>query len=117
MGNIQSISNHEGKELYVPIWQSIKDDIILCLASSDSPTSILQLNESDFTRVGNRIVSGYRFNLNIYEGKKPSTASTAVGRDLLKVLFGDKQFSSISKRIPHISLKLTPSFQLIISKI
>ena len=78
---------------YIDIWKACLPFIIQAIKCGKKEE--LDLPDKLFWAVGNRSLSGYNFNLEYKEGKQVlSTSSSAVARDMCKILEESSEFNS-----------------------
>jgi len=98
--------------IYIPIWQKYKPVILTNMKLALEETQDYQLAKSEFEAIGERISSGYSFNLEIRNGIINNNISgSAVARDLFEVLKNSKTAIKIMQD-NFIKINLTNDFIL-----
>ena len=101
---------------YIDLWTNHKEAIIEKLHLADKKQSI-QLNKTDFERVGNREKSKYSFNLEFIDGIVSNNIDgTAVARDLARVLLNQLEVEK-TLRSGHFKISMDKQFCLWIVKL
>ena len=106
----------KNQNLYTGIWrcQSVK---IRDFLTGEKNKQVIQLDRSDFERAGNRVSSGYTFNLMLKNGRAVNNISgTAVARDLNDYLSDNKLFGKLLKD-KEVKINLDSRFQLHLRKL
>lgn len=83
------------KNLYIEIWEKSQEQIKFLY---EGKTSQVKMNESDFTKVGNRILSGYNFRLRFCGTIFNHPSGSAVARDLSLVLNKNSRIIELAKQ-------------------
>lgn len=98
--------------IYVPLWNKYKPVIIELIENSISNPASYKLFPHEFENIGNRISSGYQFNLELINGMlKNNIDGSAVARDLYKVMVESPTAQQLLKN-KHIKISLTQDFIL-----
>lgn len=99
--------------LYIEIWEKYLDAILYTIKKRQGTIS---LDCSLFESAGNRKKSGYSFRLDIVDSIVPRKSSSAVARDLKKVLDESAEFQKIAKG-KSMTIRLDSKFNLIVQVI
>jgi len=100
--------------IYLPLWQKYRLVIISKMIMAIESTQEYPLFKHEFEAIGERISSGYAFNLEIKNGiLQNNIDGTAVARDLYEVLKGSESAKAIMKS-NNFKINLTKDFKLII---
>ena len=91
-----------GQNLYTQIWKDSLSRIIEVMKDGGGE---IQLKKQDFEAAGNRVVSGYDFNLTIYDANVPRIGNSAVARNLKKVLDSSSEFQELAEGCWRINFK------------
>lgn len=98
--------------IYIHLWQKYRPVIIRMMKLATAKPQIYQLSNHEFEAIGDRISSGYSFNLEINSGILANNIEgTAVARDLFEVLKSSKTANSIMQG-NYIKINLTNDFKL-----
>jgi len=100
--------------MYTHIWGKYLPIIRILLKRSASADQTLGLNRIDFERAGSGRKAGYKFNIDIGNGKVNNVISgSALASDLAAVLLQDETARSLFKENEY-RISLNTKFQLII---
>ena len=90
------------QNLYTQIWMDNLSRIIEVMKDGGGE---IQLKKQDFEAAGNRLASGYDFNLTIYDANVPRIGNSAVARNLKRVLDSSDEFQCLAEGYWKINFK------------
>lgn len=101
--------------LYIHVWTKYLPIIKILLKRSSSGNQTLDMNRIDFERAGSGRKSGYKFSIELKNGKVANIISgSPLASDLATVLLGDASARAILDNMDVI-VSLNTKFQLLIA--
>jgi hypothetical protein len=104
----------EGKYLY--LWMKYSDVIRLLLKKTDNENQKLQLYKHEFENGGRKANSDYAFSFEVVNGRAKTINTTAVARDLVKILDSDTAIKTFLKD-RSIKVSMGKSLELQLEKL
>ena len=103
--------------IYLTLWDKYRPIIINQMKLALTEPQVYSLSKHEFEAIGDRLSSGYSFNLELKNGKLMNNIDgTAVARDLLEVLKKSKTASELMEG-HHFKINLSKDFKLTIQTI
>jgi hypothetical protein len=100
--------------MYVHVWNKYLPIIKILMKKSNAGTQTLDLNRIDFERAGSGRKAGYKFSIEIKQGRVANIISgSALASDLAAVLLNDAACKAILTNL-HITVSLNTKFQLLL---
>ena len=103
--------------IYITLWEKYRPAILSKMKLALTEPQSYPLSKHEFEAIGDRLSSGYSFNLELRDGKLMNNIDgTAVARDLLAVLKKSKTANELMKD-SYYKINFSKDFKLLIQTI